>query len=192
MEFEISTGTILECCSYHILQNTISSIGALLKLLSSPFSATIDSARGRAAFNAGLLAVAKMSIQEDDAAYRCATRVPVQWRVWGSGSPVVPDPTILRIAFRMSASHVYDIMWNWRAYLETHKLPANGHGPSLDNVAYGTSPSVLSQDESGNLINDPLVSGIDLNDLEIFNAMDWGLDDDFIASFQVGGQDNFF
>jgi hypothetical protein len=113
MDYETSSGTLLEHCSNVISQTIFSAAFTLLKLLNSPFASTIDVEHGKALFNGSLLAARKMSVQSDDIASRVATRVPRVWREYGAGAPwslSKPDPLVLRIQFRMSVSHRHDCM----------------------------------------------------------------------------------
>ncbi|KAF4626843.1 hypothetical protein G7Y89_g11314 [Cudoniella acicularis] len=183
MDYEMSTGTLLEHCSIFISQSIFSSIFALVKLLNSPFAERIDRQHGKAIFNGILLAIRRISLQNDDLPSRVAIRVPLLWKAMGAGSPwsgTRPDPLILKVDFRMGASHAFDCMWAWREHIknmdggsqtEQHKSPGP---PSLvPSTSISAIPDASFQNPIG--VGDPSLAGWDMN-FDLFGAMDWMID----------------
>ena len=62
MDYETSSGILLEHCSNLVSHTIFSAAFALLKLLNSPFASKVDVEHGKALFNGSLLTARKMSV----------------------------------------------------------------------------------------------------------------------------------
>ncbi|KAF8850203.1 hypothetical protein BDZ45DRAFT_662103 [Acephala macrosclerotiorum] len=176
MDFETSTGTLLEHCTNIMTQSFFSSIFALLKLLHSSFSAKINVEHGKASFNAAIVALRRMSIRNDDVCSRMAVRVPqtVKDLVSGYWSTIDVDPLELKIRTRMSMNHNYDAMWHWLAARRRESQSRDISSATVHERGPTMSEPNLTQPEIPGLA--PLAI-VNPSDFELFNNMDWILGD---------------
>jgi hypothetical protein len=184
MDYETSTGTLLENCSNFIAQTIFSAIFALLKLLNSSFASRINPEHGKALFNAAILASRRMSLQDGDLSYRVATKVPQQWKQMGEGAPwsaPTPDPLDMTIQMGMSMSHRYDCMWK---QLKTSASKAQNHelnisGQTVNNTDAQTTPHVHQAETNPplSLPADVSFTGFGMDDVDLFISMGWMMGD---------------
>jgi transcriptional regulatory protein LEU3 len=174
MDIETATGTLLEHCTNIIVQSFFSATFALLKLLHSSFTKSINTEHGKALFNAAILAIRRMSLRNDDVCARMAIRIPLLAKDMSPGglwSSAQYDPLELKIRARMCANHSYDCMWHWltarRQEARVRDAAAN-LAPVQEAVPDIQAQVDLSQTSLPDLIGD----GFDL-----FNSMDWLLND---------------
>jgi len=178
MDYQTSTGTLLEHCSNLISRTMFPSGFALMKLLNSPFATKFDVSNGKALFFSILLAAKTMSLQKDDLAFRFANWAPMLWKEMGAGAPWTgskPDPLFLTVQFGMNCSHVYDCMWKTREILQTketsnHQSIATTSGPASSMASHPTSiPSFGNYPTA----TDATLGTPNMETLEMFNSMDW-------------------
>ena len=203
MDYETSTGTLLEHCNNLISQTIFSAAFALLKLLNSPFASKVDVEHGKSLFNGSLLGARRMSVQSNDVASRVATRVPQLWRKLGAGAPwsmSKSDPLVLTIQHRMSVSHGYDCMLNWREHLKAENTLAQNGEATTSGLATGVSivpssaqiPQPASYQAVG-LPADVSSAGLEVGNLDLFSSLDWMLGDyanNTLAPYDFGSQSN--
>lgn len=176
MDFETSTGTLLEHCTNIMMQSFFSSILALLKLLHSSFSAKINIEHGKASFNAGIVAVRRMSVRSYDVCSRMAVRVPQTVKDLTSGywSRIDLDPLDLKIRTRMSVNHNYDAMWLWLAARRQESQSNDFSSATVQEKGPTMSQPHLTQPEIPGLAP---IAPLNSNDFDMFNSMDWMLGD---------------
>lgn len=195
MAYETSTGHLLEYTGTFISQTILNCIFALLRLLNSSFQTKIDIEDGKALFNSTLLACRAMMIQDGDAASRSVLRIPKVWRERGAGGTwdsSKPDPLVLKIPFRMSASHVYDGIWTWREAMKS--MNDQGAAPG-ETATRQTEPTMATDSyDIGSLAFDGPQDGFDIENIDFFNSMDWAMDGwpaDPTEPFDFGGESGF-
>lgn len=161
MNNETSTGTLFDHCSNFITNTIFSSTFTLVKMFNSSFASQIDLDQrgGMALFNGIILGIRGMSIG-NDLASRVAARVPLMWRALGAGSQFAnkPDPSLLRIQFRMGVSHIYDLHFAWK-----EQLKAKGATPET---------AVTLADGTISTPNGPF-AGLDYDERILYDSMDW-------------------
>lgn len=139
-----SPGQILLYATNYIQQMLIAAGFALLKLMRSFFSKTIDFDRGRNLFHQTINAIRATSVVNNDLQWRLAELMVQMWNgarldnnqsFDNDDSPLLIDDTLqLKVRCRHSMSLVFDSVWRWR-----EEYQAQGRG-SLD----GKTPSPFS------------------------------------------------
>lgn len=176
MDYQLSTSTFLEYSTNFLTQTIFSSAFALIKLLNSGFANEFDVTNGKALLFSALLSAKSISVN-DDLALRFATRAPQVWKFLGAGapwSPDKPDPLFLKIQVRMSASHVYDCIWRWRESVRAKEAPTqNAATAVIGSPTEGLDPFSRPVDYSLPMDH----SFAEMEDLDLFNSMDWMLGD---------------
>ncbi|OBT77262.1 hypothetical protein VF21_04042 [Pseudogymnoascus sp. 05NY08] len=114
------TGNILQYGTNYISQMIVAAGFALLKLLSSFFSAEIDFDRGRQLFHKTIQAIRSMSVTNNDLLWRLAELMAQMWNGLRAdkrtehGSSELDGSMQLKVRCRHSMSLVYDTIWRWR------------------------------------------------------------------------------
>lgn len=125
-----NTGSILPYATNYLQQMLVAAGFALLKLLRSFFSKTIDLKRGRTLFHQTFHAIRATSVAHNDLQSRLAELMVQMWNGARMGSGPDPDRTFdiaaddspievddslqLKVRCRHSMSLVFDSIWRWR------------------------------------------------------------------------------
>jgi hypothetical protein len=132
------SGNILQYGTNYISQMIVAAGFALLKLLSSFFSAEIDFERGRQLFHKTIQAIRSMSVTNNDLQWRLAELMAQMWNGIRGENRIQPrsggeiDGTLqLKVRCRHSMSLVYDTIWRWR-----EEYQAQGRG-SIEGKIFG-------------------------------------------------------
>ncbi|KAF4982001.1 hypothetical protein FDECE_17589 [Fusarium decemcellulare] len=119
-------GTVLLHCSNYVGQMMVAAGFALLKLMRSFFSKTIDFQRGRNLFHQTIRAIRATSVVNNDLQWRLAELMVQMWngarldnnqQSFNSNddSPIQMDDSLqLKVRCRHSMSLVFDSVWRWR------------------------------------------------------------------------------
>jgi hypothetical protein len=141
-------GTVLLYATNYIQQMLVAAGFALLKLMRSFFSKTIDYNRGRSLFHATVQAIRASSVVNNDLQWRLAELMVQMWngaRLDKAGpsfnreddsTPInVDDSLQLKVRCRHSMSLVFDSVWRWREEYQAlgrgsldSKYPFHPHG----------------------------------------------------------------
>jgi hypothetical protein len=176
MDYQITTGTVLEYSTNFLTQTIFSSAFALIKLLNSRFAKEFEVANGKALLFSALLSAKSISVN-DDLALRFSTRAPQVWKFLGAGapwSPDKPDPLVLKIQVRMSASHFYDCIWRWRESVRAKEASTQNAATAILGAPTEGLAS-FSRPVDYSLPMDH--SFAEVENLDLFNSMDWMLGD---------------
>lgn len=199
MEYQTSTGTLLDHCSNLISRTIYPSGFALMKLLNSPFATKFDVSNGKSLFFGIIPAVKNMSLQKDDLAFRFANWSPALWREMGAGSlwsGSRPDPLFLTVQYGMNCSHVYDCMWKRREAQQVKEALAQQSISTISGPARSPAPHTMTMPSEGNYpaLAGPSSLAQNMEAMEMFDSMDWMLGDwvDMpLGSDGFGMQSNF-
>ena len=142
------SGNILQYGTNYISQMIVAAGFALLKLLSSFFSAEIDFDRGRQLFHKTIQAIRSMSVTNNDLLWRLAELMAQMWNGLRADkrteqphngiSSDLNDSMQLKVRCRHSMSLVYDTIWRWR-----EEYQAQGRG-SIEGTSLRIPPRHLA------------------------------------------------
>ncbi|KAK3393670.1 hypothetical protein B0H63DRAFT_385973 [Podospora didyma] len=147
---------LLKYSTNYIQQMLVAGGFALLKLLRSFFSKTIDFNRGRDLFHRTIRAIRTTSVVQNDLYWRLAELMVQIWngaRLEGrilegtltsyrddNDTPIIPDDSLqLKVRCRHSMSLVFDSIWHWR-----EEYQARGRG-TLDALKQPTNPDSANE-----------------------------------------------
>ena len=180
LEYEANTSSFLRYCPSPLQQALVSACCVLLKLLNSSFAVHLDLPQGKTLFNSGILALRNISINVNDLPARTSEGLSRMWRAAGSGEGS-SNPVGLIIRSRMSSSHVFDCIWTWKKVLGIH---------SQEAVRPATSQPIVISSQPGTNDFQPVFDDFNglsaLQDFDLFNTLDWALDENALA--WPGGQ----
>lgn len=164
----------------------VSASCTLLKILNSSFAKHLDVAQGKSLFNSAVLALRTISIKNNDIPARLAEALGRMWRAAGSGLSIgtigianeQDDPLQLRIRCRMSVSHVFDCIWGWRGTLNLQPNVSTAPPQPADPSALLALTPQVAQPLIQQLfpVDEPGLTST-LQDYDLFNSLDWMLDD---------------
>ncbi|KAI1392774.1 uncharacterized protein F4822DRAFT_140303 [Hypoxylon trugodes] len=140
-----SNQNILLYATNYIQQMLVAAGFALLKLMRSFFSKTIEFERGRALFHKTIQAIRSTSVLDNDLQWRLAELIVQMWngaRIDNKNntfqdddsSVLIDDSLQLKVRCRHSMSLVFDSIWRWR-----EEYQAQGRG-TLDALKHPTNP----------------------------------------------------
>lgn len=122
-----TTGSILQYATNYLQQMLVAAGFAILKLLRSFFSKTIDFDRGRTLFHQTVQAIRSTSVAHNDLQSRLAELMVQMWNGARVGAPPevpydgaddspiqIDDRLQLKVRCRHSMSLVFDSIWRWR------------------------------------------------------------------------------
>ncbi|KAI9171656.1 Regulatory protein LEU3 [Paramyrothecium foliicola] len=145
-------GTVLLYATNYVQQMLVAAGFALLKLMRSFFSKTIDYNRGRSLFHSTVTAIRASSVVHNDLQWRLAELMVQMWngaRLDKAGpsfnreddsTPIKVDDSLqLKVRCRHSMSLVFDSVWRWR-----EEFQAMGRG-SLDTLTKPTNPDSANE-----------------------------------------------
>ncbi|KAI1267783.1 hypothetical protein F5Y18DRAFT_415849 [Xylariaceae sp. FL1019] len=155
--------------STNYLQQMLVACGfALLKLMRSFFSKTIDFARGRTLFHRTITAIRKTSVVDNDLQWRLAELMVQMWngaRIdqtnqahYGDDSAVPVDDSLqLKVRCRHSMSLVYDSIWRWREEFQAHGRGLDSSSTHMDNtlLSQNNIPTITPIANNGDLTPTP-------------------------------------
>lgn len=186
LDHDLHSTSLLYHCPMWLQQSLVSASCTLLKILNSSFAKHLDIVQGKSLFNSAVLALRTISVKNNDIPSRLAEALGRMWRAAGSGLSIGTigianerdDPLMLHIRCRMSVSHVWDCIWGWRGSLN---LQPNAP-PVAEKMADSSALVSFSPQISQQLVPQPLqmdASGLTstLQDYDLFNSLDWMLDD---------------
>jgi len=175
VEYEANTSSLFRYCPSPLQQAFTSACCILLKLLNSSFAVHLDLSQGKTLFNSGVLALRNMSINSNDLPARTAEALSRMWRAAGAGEGST-NPVELKIRSRMSSSHVMDSMWSWKEGIGVHAQEKTRQATSQ---AMGTS-SHFGVGDFQSAFDD--FNGLSaLQDFDLFNTLDWAIDENALA-----------
>ncbi|KAH7319995.1 c6 zinc finger domain-containing protein [Stachybotrys elegans] len=144
----IGGGTILLYATNYVQQMMVAAGFALLKLMKSFFSKTIDYSRGRSLFHSTVQAIRSTSVVHNDLQWRLAELMVQMWNGarLESGSHAftheddstalkIDDSLQLKVRCRHSMSLVFDSVWRWR---EEYQAQGRGSLDANDSSASST------------------------------------------------------
>ncbi|KAF5559957.1 zinc finger transcription factor [Fusarium napiforme] len=144
-------GHLLLHCSNYIGQMMVAAGFALLKLMRSFFSKTIDFQRGRTLFHQTIRAIRATSVVNNDLQWRLAELMVQMWNGArlehnqhnfnsNDNSPIQMDDSLqLKVRCRHSMSLVFDSVWRWR-----EDFQASGRG-TIDSAKQPTNPDSANE-----------------------------------------------
>ncbi|XMA18625.1 hypothetical protein WAI453_011416 [Rhynchosporium graminicola] len=160
--------SILRYATNYILQMIDAACFALLKLLGSFFSASIDFDRGRLLFHRTIHVIRSMSIINNDLPSRLAELMVQMWngaRVEqrsqqqatnnNNGNELrslVDDSLQLKVRCRMSMSLMFDSIWRWR-----EEFQAQGRGSLEAAMKNPTNPDSAAESSASSVHMDPVM-----------------------------------
>ncbi|KAJ0287584.1 hypothetical protein COL922a_000928 [Colletotrichum nupharicola] len=173
-----SPGQILLYATNYIQQMLIAAGFALLKLMRSFFSKTIDFDRGRNLFHQTINAIRATSVVNNDLQWRLAELMVQMWNgarldnnqsFDNDDSPLLIDDTLqLKVRCRHSMSLVFDSVWRWR-----EEYQAQGRG-SLDALKQPTNPDSANESSASSTHLDstlmPATQGLQANSMLASNG----------------------
>ncbi|KAJ9152042.1 N-terminal fungal transcription regulatory domain-containing protein [Pleurostoma richardsiae] len=143
-------GDILRYASNYIQQMLVAAGFALLKLLRSFFSKSVDFERGRSLFHRTIQAIRTASVVNNDLNWRLAELMVQMWngarleahnQAFRDEDAIldIDDSLQLKVRCRHSMSLVFDSIWHWR-----EEYQARGRG-TLDALKHPTNPDSANE-----------------------------------------------
>ncbi|KAK3942783.1 regulatory protein LEU3 [Diplogelasinospora grovesii] len=152
-QYQLRDQFLLKYATNYIQQMLVAAGFALLKLLRSFFSKTIDFERGRDLFHRTIRAIRTSSVVNNDLNWRLAELMVQIWngaRLEGTNQPYrgddigsdLDDSLQLKVRCRHSMSHVFDLIWHWR-----EEYQARGRG-TLDASSTHLDSTLVAPSQS--------------------------------------------
>ena len=169
-------GDILRYASNYIQQMLVAAGFALLKLLRSFFSKSIDFERGRTLFHRTIQAIRTASVVNNDLNWRLAELMVQMWngarletnnQSYHDDDPLsdIDDSLQLKVRCRHSMSLVYDSIWHWR---EEYQARGRGtldgeHAPLLAHERANATNAALKHPTNPDSANESSASSTHLD-----------------------------